>query len=257
MEKPIVFISHITEEAELALKLKDLIESSFLGMIEVFVSSDETSISAGARWLDNITESLSNCSIELILCSPKSVTRPWINFEAGAGWVRNIPVIPLCHSGMEPAKLPVPLNLLQAAKVSEISSLKLIFPVLGQAIGAKTPNIDFSDFVDSVISFERKYMLGENIKKFFSITNGDMAVLFNHIDTYTQYTTISLDLGFIENEKINEMKTLANNELKDFVSISTKNAGISFFDTGAINGAEVTAFIKDLNMLKQFRGMLL
>lgn len=84
-----------------------------------------------------------------------------------------------------------------------------------------------------------------------------MAVLFNHIDTYTQYTTISLDLGFIENEKINEMKTLANNELKDFVSISTKNAGISFFDTGAINGAEVTAFIKDLNMLKQFRGMLL
>ena len=71
MEKPIVFISHITEEAELALKLKDLIESSFLGMIEVFVSSDETSISAGARWLDNITESLSNCSIELILCSHK------------------------------------------------------------------------------------------------------------------------------------------------------------------------------------------
>ena len=56
MDKPIVFISHITEEAELALKLKELIESSFLEMIEVFVSSDETSISAGSRWLDNITE---------------------------------------------------------------------------------------------------------------------------------------------------------------------------------------------------------
>ena len=168
MEKPIVFISHITEEAELALKLKDLIESSFLGMIEVFVSSDETSISAGARWLDNITESLSNCSIELILCSPKSVTRPWINFEAGAGWVRNIPVIPLCHSGMEPVKLPVPLNLLQAAKISEISSLKLIFPVLGQAIGAKTPNIDFSDFVDSVKEFELKYTFWDECNNYFS-----------------------------------------------------------------------------------------
>lgn len=168
MDKPIVFISHITEEAELALKLKDLIESSFLGMIEVFVSSDETSISAGARWLDNITESLSNCSIELILCSPKSVTRPWINFEAGAGWVRNIPVIPLCHSGMEPVKLPVPLNLLQAAKISEISSLKLIFPVLGQAIGAKTPNIDFSDFVDSVKEFELKYTFWDECNNYFS-----------------------------------------------------------------------------------------
>lgn len=61
MNKSIVFISHITQEADLALKLKELIEGSFLGMIEVFVSSDETSISAGSRWLDNITESLSNC----------------------------------------------------------------------------------------------------------------------------------------------------------------------------------------------------
>ena len=158
---------------------------------------------------------------------------------------------------MEPVKLPVPLNLLQAAKISEISSLKLIFPVLGQAIGAKTPNIDFTDFVESVNEFERKYILGENIKKFFSVTNGDMAVLFKYIDANTQCSTINLELGFIENEKINQMKSLANNELKDFISISSKNAGISFFDNGAINGAEVTAFIKDLNMLKEFREILL
>lgn len=171
MSKPIVFISHITEEADLALKLKELIESSFLGMIDVFVSSDETSISAGARWLDNISNSLSNCSIELILCSPKSVTRPWINFEAGAGWVRGIPVIPLCHSGMEPVKLPIPLNLLQAAKISEISSLKLIFPVLAQAIGAKTPNIDFSDFVDYVKEFELNYTFWDECNNYFGKVN--------------------------------------------------------------------------------------
>ena len=35
MNKSIVFISHITQEADLALKLKELIEGSFLGMIEV------------------------------------------------------------------------------------------------------------------------------------------------------------------------------------------------------------------------------
>ena len=137
MEKPIVFISHITEEKEMALELKQLIEESFLGMLSVFVSSDENSISSGSRWLDNITSALGSCAIELILCSPKSVKRPWINFEAGAGWVREIPVIPLCHSGMEPSSLPVPLNLLQAAKISEMPNLKLIFPVLASAIGAK------------------------------------------------------------------------------------------------------------------------
>lgn len=168
MSKSIVFISHITEEADLALKLKELIENSFLGMIDVFVSSDETSISAGSRWLDNITESLSSCAVELILCSPKSVIRPWINFEAGAGWVRNIPVIPLCHSGMEPTKLPVPLNLLQAAKISEISSLKLIFPVLAQAIGAKAPNIDFTDFIDSVKEFELNYTFWDECNEYFN-----------------------------------------------------------------------------------------
>ena len=76
MNKPIVFISHITEEKELAIEFKRLIEESFLGMLEVFVSSDEDSIASGSRWLDNITEALKNCVIELILCSPESVKRP-------------------------------------------------------------------------------------------------------------------------------------------------------------------------------------
>lgn len=163
MKKPIVFISHITEEKEMALELKQLIEESFLGMLSVFVSSDENSISSGSRWLDNITSALGNCAIELILCSPNSVKRPWINFEAGAGWVREIPVIPLCHSGMEPSSLPVPLNLLQAAKISEMSNLKLIFPVLAGAIGAMCPNVVFDDFIDKMKKLERKYSFWNEI----------------------------------------------------------------------------------------------
>ena len=171
MTKPILFISHITEEKELADRLKSLIEYSFLGMIDVFVSSDEHSVALGSRWLDNITESLKNCSVELILCSPKSINRPWINFEAGSGWVRGIPVIPLCHSGMEPSALPIPLNLLQAATISEISSLKLIFPVLAQSNGAKTPDINFSDFVDGVKEFERKYTFWDECNYYFGEIN--------------------------------------------------------------------------------------
>jgi hypothetical protein len=47
MPKPLVFISHITEEKDIAGALKVLVESAFLGMIEVFVSSDPTSIRLG------------------------------------------------------------------------------------------------------------------------------------------------------------------------------------------------------------------
>lgn len=150
MDKPIIFISHITEEKELALELKQLLEEKFLGMIEIFVSSDEESIALGTRWLDNISNALGSCAIELILCSPQSVKRPWINFEAGAGWIRNISVVPLCHSGMEPSKLPIPLNLLQAIRLSEVSGLKLLLPLIANAIGSAEPKVDFSDFVNKV-----------------------------------------------------------------------------------------------------------
>jgi hypothetical protein len=183
MDKKIVFISHITEEKELAVKTKELIEESFLGMIEVFVSSDEHSISLGQKWLDNITESLKSCAVEIILCSPKSIKRPWINFEAGAGWIRDIPVIPFCHSGMKPSLLPMPLNLLQAANANEISSLKLLFPVLAHALGSKAPNVDFSTFVDSVKEFELKYTywdeLNSHLEKLNNYNNQIISALKN------------------------------------------------------------------------------
>ena len=97
MDKRLVFISHIAEEKEVAIAVKELIESSFLGLIEVFVSSDQHSIGMGQKWLDQISAALKECVVEIVLCSPKSINRPWINFEAGAGWVRDISVIPLCH----------------------------------------------------------------------------------------------------------------------------------------------------------------
>lgn len=170
-DKPIVFISHITEEKELALLFKSLVEQNFLGLLDVFVSSDENSIAMGQKWLNNITDSLKNCAIEIIICSPKSIQRPWINFEAGAGWIRDIPVIPICHSGIEPSQLPMPLNLLQAAKANEISSLKLVFPVLANALGAKCPDIDFSEFVESVKEFESKYTFWDACNHIFMQLN--------------------------------------------------------------------------------------
>jgi hypothetical protein len=47
MSKPSVFISHVSEEAQLASVLKTHLTSDFLGMLDVFVSSDTESILAG------------------------------------------------------------------------------------------------------------------------------------------------------------------------------------------------------------------
>jgi len=190
-EKKLVFLSHIYEERELAILFKELIEDSFLDMINVFVSSDEKSIPLGQKWLDDITQGLNSCVVEIILCSPISVKKPWINFEAGAGWIRNIPVIPLCHSGMEPDKLPLPLNLLQAAKITEISSLKLVFPVLANALGSKEPNVDFTEFIEKAKEFERRYTFWNKCNEAFKIINDIHPQI---IDLLQNQQTVSLDL---------------------------------------------------------------
>jgi len=92
INKPTIFISHISEEKELATILKKHLENDFLELIEVFVSSDTESIFAGSNWLDSISSALRDACTELVLCSKASVNRPWINFEAGAGWMKKIPV---------------------------------------------------------------------------------------------------------------------------------------------------------------------
>lgn len=58
MSKPKVFISHITEERQLAEIIKTQISKDFLGMLDVFVSSDQVSIAVGSKWLSEIDEAL-------------------------------------------------------------------------------------------------------------------------------------------------------------------------------------------------------
>lgn len=238
MNKSIVFISHITEEKEIALAFKNLIENSFLGMIDVFVSSDENSISTGQRRLDNITTALKECSIEIVLCSPKSVSRPWINFEAGAAWVRDISVIPLCHSGMKPSSLPIPLNLLQAASASEIASLRLIFPVLARAIGSQVPKVDFSNFIEAVKDFEERYTFWDEVNKIFREVH-----LWNNtvLDLLKKDKIISCNLTETD---INLWKhwssRLKNKNILDFRVIG----GANFTPTGTFYGCEILALIE-------------
>ena len=102
MSRKRVFISHISSETELAQSLKKYLEKHFLGLLEIFVSSDRETIQAGSKWLEEVNEALKSADLQIILCSEESVGRPWVNFEAGAVWLRGIPVIPLCHSGLRP-----------------------------------------------------------------------------------------------------------------------------------------------------------
>jgi len=109
-----LFISHISEEAGVALALQAMLQELFGGAVEVFTSSDTKSIEAGANWLEVVQSALEQASALIVLCSKASVSRPWVQFELGAAWMEDIPIIPVCHSGMKPADLPMPLSLRNA-----------------------------------------------------------------------------------------------------------------------------------------------
>ena len=65
-DKPLIFISHISEEADIAKAFKETIETTFLGMVDLFVSSDRDTIGVGSNWLDRITEGLRTAQAMLI-----------------------------------------------------------------------------------------------------------------------------------------------------------------------------------------------
>ncbi len=159
LDKPKVFLSHITEERQLADFIKRQVMKDFLGMLDVFVSSDQVSISVGSKWLEEIDEALKSAHIELILCSHESVRRPWVNFEAGAGWVKGIPIVPVCHTGMRPVDLPIPLNMLQGIAASDESGWDQVYKLLASKLGSAVPQANFAELLRDVGVFEHEYGL--------------------------------------------------------------------------------------------------
>lgn len=138
-----VFISHISKESALAQVLKERLLADFAGHLDVFVSSDRSSIGAGTKWLDEVDQALKEADLVVVMASPESVTRPWVNFEAGAVWLRGTRLIPACHSGMTPATLPNPLNMLQAVDFADATGLQKLYDAVAAMLGTAPAAVDF------------------------------------------------------------------------------------------------------------------
>jgi len=79
----------------IALELQSVIRKAFSDAFPVFVSSDPKSLGGGEEWFHHILENLSKARLVLVLLSPDSLDRPWINFEAGFGKGQKSRVIPV------------------------------------------------------------------------------------------------------------------------------------------------------------------
>ncbi len=141
-KKPVIFISHVHEEASLATAVSQLVSEVLLDGVSFFVSSDHRSIRAGDDWLQKIRGALSDACIVLVIVGPQSIGRTWVNFESGAGWLSRR-VIPLCHSGLRPSQLPQPLGSLYGLSVGSPDDLRELCSVVAEAAGLRPPAHDW------------------------------------------------------------------------------------------------------------------
>ena len=86
LNKPLVFISHDTRDAELAEAFSNLLKSVSAGVLKSFRTSDKKGtqgIEYGIEWYPEIIKNIQNASDVVCLLTQNSVNRPWILFEAG------------------------------------------------------------------------------------------------------------------------------------------------------------------------------
>jgi hypothetical protein len=131
-----IYISHVSEESLFALLLKDFIESTFLGQVEATLSCSSADSAADRKWLQGIDGALDSAKLLLLLCSPGSIQHGWIQFEAGCAWIKDLPVLVICHSGLKKSELPAPLSVFEdPLDVEERDFMERLFDTLAASFG--------------------------------------------------------------------------------------------------------------------------
>jgi hypothetical protein len=116
------FISFASEHETLAKFIKDFTETFFRDLSPCFISNDPRCIPAGKDWFKLISNALRTVQVLFVLACDLSLTRHWVNFEIGATWSREIPIIFLCYGGLTPTTLPLPYIGRQALLLSQDNS---------------------------------------------------------------------------------------------------------------------------------------
>ena len=257
---PVLFLSHIHEETELAQIIQKSIVSTFGGLVEVFVSTDNKSIKKGDDAFEKIQTALSTCDIVLPLLSPISVDRRWINIETGAAWLKKIinpafPIMTLCHSGMKKDKSPSPFNKFQATQINEKAELEALFKSIQLALkGSGELNTDFDSFQNEIISFEKKYTVSEKLLSIFvllGINNAMLSEIYFHKQNNPDLPIkIKCDCN-----KCEQVKVICDELPKNVITnIIIDNYEMLFFENGKRERNDISINIdsKTLNDCKEY-----
>jgi hypothetical protein len=181
-----MFLSHVHVESRFADFIQACVERDFIGLVKVYVASDG-GILAGKKWLDDLTTALNASDLHAVLCSPESLTRHWVSFETGAAHLRGIPLIPLCHSGLDPNQLPVPLSAFQGVRLCDPAGvtpdaetgMKALYKAIAEALGSKIPEVDFQGYERQLAALEQTYASEHGRLREGSVDESDVEIVRN------------------------------------------------------------------------------
>lgn len=123
-----IFISHATANARLATTLAEALES--LGAT-AFLSSRAGDIRADEDWLRGIERALQEADAYIVLLTPESTLRPWVNFEAGAAWFSEKQLLFVRVHSLAPEDIPLPISSRQVYALDDGGQLEAVLDALG------------------------------------------------------------------------------------------------------------------------------
>lgn len=142
-------MSYTHEESALAEMVKNQFNRAFGGMVEVFLSEE---IRLGKNWLDAIKKALTESDLVLVLFSPKSHSRPWVNIEAGYGIMAGKQVVPICCMGLNSSALSEVYGIQQSMELTNRDhALRLLDDIAAQT-EAKRLLLDREDLANKWVS---------------------------------------------------------------------------------------------------------
>ncbi len=130
----LIFLSHAAGDQGIAIFLKTVIEGSIPGS-DVFVSSDIEDLRPGDEWVARIRQNLKEARMLLLLASERALARPWVWYETGAAWSREIRMIPICLGKIRKNRLSAPFSSYQALNADDAGDFRNLLTEVGRELG--------------------------------------------------------------------------------------------------------------------------
>ncbi|MDX2083998.1 MAG: TIR domain-containing protein [Candidatus Melainabacteria bacterium] len=192
--KPLVFISHRSSDQPIARVLQELIETHFLGHIEVFVSSDQKSIEAGKDWHDSIEAALRRASLMILLYGPETVHSHWVHWEAGMAAGLGIDIIPVCHSGATYNDLLAHLHTRQGTTATDTAGMQRLIKRIADSNQMTPPNIDFDALQKQML--QAQHTIDRNSLDFIPTSTEVQGGLLKKLIDASQQSIVSVGVHF-------------------------------------------------------------